>query len=90
MLVTIVGSGISEIVEPIFEALAVNSIIKANTGTLGNLKTLTYSLDFSDETVISQRKKLMSELSKEMMHLVAFYEHGDWMHVYVFKRSAFK
>lgn len=90
MLVTIVGSGIDEVVEPIFGLLSIDSISKVNSGSLGNLRTLTYSLDISDDLVISQRKKLMSELSKEATHLLAFYEHGDWMHVYIFKRTAFK
>lgn len=90
MLVTVIGSGVKEIVEPIFNTLTINSVNEISSGMLGNLRTLTYSISIEDDFVISQRKKLMSELSKESTHLVAFYEHGDWMHVYIFKRSAFK
>lgn len=90
MLVTIVGNGIDDFVRSVFKELTVNSIKEINRGSLGNFATLTYEIEIDDDFVISQRKLFMTRISDASTRLVGLYEHGNWMHIYVFKRSAFK
>lgn len=42
------------------------------------------------DDVINTRRKFMSTVQQESTHLYAMYPHGDWMHVYVFDKKAFR
>ena len=88
--ITIVGQDIFKEVIAVFEKIGIGELEKVNpvnevrNGMLGNLKTLTYVFEIPEEKVISKRKELMSELSKNP-RVIPMYVHGDWMRLCVFK-----
>lgn len=61
--VTIIGQDIAKIVSEVFVSIGLNSIKGVSKGSLGNLKTLTYEFDISEEEIIGKRKRLMIELA---------------------------
>ena len=83
--VTVVGQDIAREVASIFDDVGLNVVNQVNTGMLGNLKTLTYTFEIPEESVISKRRQLMEEISKYGVRLMPMYVHGDWMRLFVFK-----
>lgn len=92
--VTIVGEAILDDVQMILEELnlvnPVNQVNAVNRGTLGNFKTFTYDIPIALPEVTEKRRAFMEKVQRESTKLLALYTHGDWMQVYVFRRSAFK
>lgn len=87
--VTLVGQDIFREVDRTCKLIGLTKINRISRGMLGNLRTLTYSFGLEEEKVISTRKALMEALQAYGPWLMPMYEHGKWMHVYVFKASSF-
>lgn len=85
MKVTVVGQELFDTVEDAIDLVGVNNLNEVNSGMLGNLKTLTYEFGVDEGDVIKKRKRLMDILYEDRKHLVALYEHGDWMSMWVVK-----
>lgn len=83
--VTIVGQEQFKIATEIFESVGLNPANQVSTGMLGNLKTLTYDFDISEEEVIEKRKALMNAMADDDKRLMPMYMHRNWMRVFVFK-----
>ena len=83
--VTVVGQELYKTVARIFEEVGLNPVNQINTGMLGNLKTLTYTFELSDEEIIQKRKAMMNEMAKDYLEMMPMYVHGDWMRIFVFK-----
>ena len=90
--ITIVGN---DILDQVCEAVKLagiraNPINRINDGKLGNFTTLMMTADISEEELIAKRRTFMDAIVKNGSSLMALYEHGDWMRVYIFKRNAWK
>ena len=90
MSVTIVGGGIAEILDPVFDSLDLYPVKPIKKGTLGNFNTLTYIFELDEQEIIRKRRDLMQFVAKESTHLVGMYRHGGWMDIFVFRKSAMK
>ena len=92
--VTIVGDAILDDVNMILEDInlvnTVNTVNMPVLGSLGNFKTYTYEFPISMNEITEKRRSLMEKVQRESTKLLALYTHGDWMQVYIFRRSAFK
>ena len=90
MSVTIVGGGIAEILDPVFDSLGLFPVKPIKRGSLGNFTTLTYIFELDEEKIIRKRRDLMHAIAQESTHLVGMYKHGGWMDIFVFRKSAIK
>ena len=91
LVLTIVGGDLVDIVFSKLRkaSIDVNTVNLVNEGKLGNFRTLTYETDISDDDLIYKRRTFMDGVTSED-GLMALYEHGDWMNVYILGRWAFK
>ncbi len=91
LTVTIVGKDIFELADYFLKRLGMlNSVSTINRGMLGNFNSISYIFEIPIDDLMSVRRDLMNEFSKESAHLMALYEHGDPTSVYVFKRFALR
>lgn len=92
--VTIVGDAILDDVIMIMDSLKlinpVNTVNTVKLGMLGNFKTYTYDIPLKMTEITEKRRALMEKVQRESTRLLALYTHGDWMQVFVFRRSSFK
>lgn len=89
LFITVVGQDILDIVNPVLDEMTVNPVNPVNAGMLGNFKIFKYAITTSPETAIVFRRELMERLLKHS-DILPMFEGGDWMKIYIFKRSAFK
>lgn len=92
LTVTVVGNDIyDQVIAAIKEAcIRINPVNPVKQGRLGNFMTLTVTCSIPDDEIITKRRTFMDILCKEGSNLTAMYEHGDWMRVYIFKKTAWK
>lgn len=83
--VTVIGQDLFKIIKDVFLIVGLNAVNQVNTGMLGNLKTLTYEFELPKSQIIETRAKLMNEIAKDNMRMMALYIHGDWMRIFVMK-----
>lgn len=89
LIVNVVGQDLLDLVEPIFEELGINKVNRVNPHMLGNFKVFKFMLAVEAENTIIFRRELMNRLLSHS-DLLPMFEGGDWMKIYIFKRSAFK
>lgn len=89
LFITVVGYDLLDIVQSIFEKCGVKELKAPKRGMLGNFKTFKFAFAIESENVIVYRRILMEKLLAHS-DLMPMYEGGDWMKIYIFKRSAFK
>lgn len=91
LVLTIVGLDLKDIVFGKLRkaGIDINRVNPVNEGRLGNFRTLTYETDIPDDDLIYKRREFMGGVAEED-GLLALYEHGDWLNVYIFGRWAFK
>ena len=87
--VTVVGNDIFSRVEELAQT-SLGAVNQVNPGRLGNFMTLTIFCEIPENEVIARRRKFMDLISLEGSELVGLYEHGNWMKVHIFKKSAWK
>lgn len=91
LTVTVVGNDIyDQVLMAIKEAIGSYPVNPVKQGRLGNFMTLTVTCSIPDKEIIIKRRSFMDILCKEGSNLTAMYEHGDWMRVYIFKKTAWK
>ena len=83
--VTVIGQDLFKIIKEVFLIVGLNAVNQVNTGMLGNLKTLTYEFELPKSQIIETRAKLMNEIAKDNMRMMALYIRGDWMRIFVMK-----
>lgn len=83
--VSVIGKDLIEPMKEKFELAGLNTVNQVNSGMLGNLTMLTYYFEMDESEVIEKRKRLIKEIAKDNMRLMALYPHGDWMRLIVMK-----
>lgn len=90
MKITVVGLDLLRDILPILEQNGLSPINRTEGGMLGNFKTYTLVYDISTDEVIQKRREIMASLLPMKDYLSPMYLATDWMHIFVFKNSAFK
>lgn len=88
--ITAIGNRVGEEVERALSDIQLNTVNPVKQGKFGNLITLTFVIDFTEEEVIDMRKQVMSEIARKDPNLACTYDSKDWMSAYIFDRLAFK
>ena len=83
--ITVIGKDLFDVMKEKLQLAGINTVNQVNSGMLGNLTTLTYYVELEEKDVIEKRKRLMKEIEKDNMRLMALYVQGDWMRIFVMK-----
>lgn len=85
LYVTVVGIELIKSIQKIFEELGMK-YDDFKKGSIGNMKSMTFTFVTEQDHVIITRKRLMERIMMEPFKYTAMYVHGDWMRVFIFKK----